>query len=197
MTAVTPMDRRKFLAAGGLAATAALLPARLSAATPADMLSRVQAALTRHAIPMRDTVGIADFGTHSSKPRFHLLDMQSGRVTSLLVAHGRGSDPAHTGWVERFSNLEGSNASCSGAFRTADAYVGQHGNSRRLEGLDAENNAAMERAIVIHGADYVSAARAATGPVGRSFGCFAFAQADIAQVLQRLGPGRLLLAYKA
>ena len=192
------MDRRAFLRAGGVAATAALLPARLSA-TPADLLSRVEAAFNRHgsAIAMRDIVGIADFGTHSSKPRFHLLDMGNGRISTLLVAHGRGSDPAHTGWVQRFSNVEGSNASCSGAFCTGETYVGQHGNSRRLQGLEPENNAAMERAIVIHGADYVSAARAASGPIGRSFGCFAFAQADIAQVLQRLGPGRLLLAYKA
>lgn len=193
------MKRRDFLSMGGIAAAALLAPARLSAATAADMASRVRAAFERHgdAIRLRDIAGVADFSTHSSKPRFHLLDMTSGRTNTLLVAHGRGSDPTHTGWVQRFSNLEGSNASCGGAFCTGDAYVGQHGNSRRLIGLEPENSAAMPRAIVIHGADYVSAARAASGPIGRSFGCFAFAQADIGQVLERLGPGRLLLAYKA
>lgn len=200
------MNRRGFLGFGGMLAGAALLPAAARAtATPAGtagattLLARVRAALDRHgsAIAQRDIVGIADFGLRSTQPRFHLLDMASGRLDSLLVAHGRGSDPAHTGFVQRFSNLEGSNASSSGAYATANLYVGQHGNSRRLIGLEPENNAALDRAIVIHGADYVSTARAASGPIGRSFGCFAFAKADIAQVLERLGPGRLLLAYKS
>ncbi len=203
------MNRRHFLGLGGLVAGAALLPVRALAATApdlaarpvatADLLARVRTAFARHgsAIPRHDIVGIADFSRHSATRRFHLLDMESGRLDSLLVAHGRGSDPDHTGFVQRFSNREGSNASSEGAYVTSNSYVGQHGNSRRLIGLDPENDAALQRAIVIHGADYVSSARAASGPIGRSFGCFAFAQADIARVLERLGPGRLLLAYKA
>ena len=207
------MNRRQALGLGGLVAGAALLPfpsfaspalaapaaPALGSVAPADLLGRVRAALGRHgkAITQGDIVGIADFNRHSASERFFLLDMHAGRIDSLLVAHGRGSDPAHTGYVQKFSNKEGSNASSSGAYLTSASYVGQHGNSRRLIGLEPENDAALQRAIVIHGADYVSRARAASGPVGRSFGCFAFARADIAQVLERLGSGRLLLAYKS
>lgn len=150
------------------------------------------------AIPRRDLVGVCDFSLVSSKPRFHLLDMVSGRSSTLLVAHGRGSDPAHRGWVERLSNEMGSNASSSGAYRTGDYYVGKHGRSMRLRGLDPTNNNAEARAVVVHGASYVSAEMARQhGKIGRSQGCFAFAETDLDQVLARLGPGRLLLAVKA
>ena len=71
------------------------------------------------------------------------------------VAHGRGSDPANSGWAEHFSNRPGSNASSQGSFLTGDTYVGKHGRSRRLHGLDPQNNLAASRGIVIHSASYV------------------------------------------
>ena len=61
--------------------------------------------------------------------------MASGRASSHLVSHGRGSDPDHSGWVERFSNDFGSNASSPGGYLTADYYSGKHGRSQRLIGL--------------------------------------------------------------
>ena len=116
----------------------------------------------------------------------------------MLVALGRGSDPANTGWLERFSNRPGSNASSNGSFLTGDAYSGKHGHSRKLIGLDPENNEAESRAIVIHSASYVSREMAREqGRIGRSQGCFAVSQDDLAQVMARLGPGRLLFADKA
>lgn len=149
------------------------------------------------AVKHRDLVGIADFSSASKTPRFHLLDMQGGRVRSLLVAHGRGSDPSHTGWVRSFSNAFGSAASSEGAYVTGQYYVGKHGRSMRLEGMDPGNNNAMERAIVVHGAWYVSPKMASEhGVLGRSEGCFAFAENDLPQVLDRLGPGRMLIAGK-
>lgn len=103
----------------------------------------------------------------------------------------------NSGWVQRFSNLPGSNASSHGSFLTGSTYYGKHGLSRRLNGLDAENSNAASRAIVIHGADYVDPGMAMSqGRVGRSLGCFAFAQRDIADMLRLLGEGRLLLAWK-
>jgi hypothetical protein len=77
-------------------------------------------------------------------------------------------------------------------------YVGKHGRSRKLIGLDPENDAAERRAIVIHAADYVSRNLARDqGRIGRSQGCFAVSEADLAQVIARLGSGRLLFADKA
>jgi len=174
-------------------------PGKLLAAAPSStaLFARARAELDRLGshIPQRDVVAIADFNRASATPRFHLLDMVSGRHTSLLVSHGRGSDPEHSGWLQRFSNVNGSAATSAGAYRTIDYYVGSHGRSIRLDGLDPTNNHAEARAIVVHGASYVSREMARTaGKIGRSEGCFAFAQADLPQVLDRLGPGRLILA---
>lgn len=164
-----------------------------------EVRGRALAAMSRHIgrIKCRDVIGICDFDAASSTPRFHLLDVASGRMQSLLVAHGRGSDPAHTGWLKRFSNEMGSAASSSGAFVTAEEYYGNHGRSRRIDGLDATNNNARGRAVVIHGAWYAEREMIAQhGKLGRSEGCFAFGESDLAMVMQRLGPGRLIYADK-
>lgn len=155
-------------------------------------------ALDRHADRITDhrRMGIADFRVHSGKYRFHIVDVERGKIMrSLLVSHGRGSDPQNSGYVQRFSNVEGSNASSRGSYMCGAAYVGQHGRSRRLHGLEPQNNNAYDRAIVIHGASYVDAAMASDyGRVGRSFGCFAFEKSEIASVLELLGEGQLLYA---
>jgi len=164
-----------------------------------NLLERALAALERHRgrIAYRDFVGIADFSLPSRAPRFHLLSLADGRVRSHLVAHGRGSDPAHTGWLERFSNEPGSKATSAGAYLTGDSYHGAHGRSVRLDGLDATNSNAASRAIVVHGAWYVSAAMIDTaGMLGRSEGCFAFANSSLSEVIATLGPGRLIYANR-
>jgi hypothetical protein len=163
------------------------------------VLRRALAALERHreSIDNRDIIGIADFSLPSSAPRFHLLQLADGRVSSHLVAHGRGSDPAHTGWLERFSNESHSHATSAGAYRTDRVYVGEHGQSIRLDGLDASNSNAASRAIVVHSAWYVSKEIAMDrGVLGRSEGCLAVAQSSLAEVLMTLGPGRLIYADK-
>jgi hypothetical protein len=163
------------------------------------LLQRALRAYERHRnqLSIRDYIGIADFSAPSRVPRFHLLDIVSGDSRSLLVAHGRGSDPDHSGWVERFSNLPGSAASSQGAYLTGDIYQGKHGRSRRLVGLDPDNSNAEARAIVVHAAWYVSPDMVRQhGKLGRSEGCFAFSDEDLTAVLDRLGPGRLLYADK-
>ena len=164
------------------------------------LMQRARAALEQHSarIAYRDIMAVVDFSAASHETRLHLVDLVGGTTTSLLVALGRGSDPANTGWLERFSNRPGSNASSNGSFLTGDAYSGKHGHSRKLIGLDPENNEAESRAIVIHSASYVSREMAREqGRIGRSQGCFAVSQDDLAQVMARLGPGRLLFADKA
>jgi len=152
----------------------------------------------RNLIPHRDFLGIADFSLPSRSPRFHLLNLNDGSVRSHWVAHGRGSDPAHTGWLERFSNEARSNATSAGAYRTDTTYLGAHGHSMRLEGLDPTNSNAAARAIVVHGAWYVSGEMIGRcGMLGRSEGCFAVSNESLDEVLTRLGPGRLIYAGKA
>lgn len=164
-----------------------------------QLLRRALAALDAQGshIQHRDRIAIADFAAPSSQPRFHLIDLVGGESKSLLVAHGSGSDPSHTGWLQRFSNAEGSNASCEGAFVTADYYVGKHGRSQRIVGLDGTNSNALPRAIVIHAAWYANPDMIRThGMLGRSQGCFAVGEGDLDQVFSRLGAGRMIFAAK-
>lgn len=171
-----------------------------STAVPTALLRRALDALERHRgdVDHSDLMGIADFSQHSRAPRFHLLNLGDGSVTSHLVAHGRGSDPAHTGWLERFSNQPRSEATSAGAYRTEAIYVGEHGRSMRLDGLDPTNDNAASRAIVVHGAWYVSEDIIRHfGVLGRSEGCLAVANSSLDEVLTRLGPGRLIYADKA
>ncbi len=164
------------------------------------LLQRALAALDQHqdAIRYRDVLAVADFSLPSRAPRFHVVRLADGTVTSHLVAHGRGSDPSHTGWLQHFSNEPRSNATSAGAYRTADIYFGAHGRSMRLEGLDASNSNAASRALVVHGAWYVSDAMIGQwGMLGRSQGCFAVSQASLGEILRQLGPGRLIYADRA
>ena len=196
-------NRRRFLGAAIAGTASALAPkafAQVSFADMPDLLPRALTALNMHAprIFNRDLIGIADFSMHSRVPRLHLVNVADGRIkASWLVAHGSGSDPANSGWVQRFSNRPGSNASSDGTFLVGATYYGQHGLSRRLEGLDTQNSNALHRAIVIHGADYVSGQLVESqGRVGRSQGCFAVSRMDIAALLGQLAPGCMLFAGK-
>ena len=82
-------------------------------------------------------------------------------------------------------------------YLTGSTYVGKHGRSRKLIGLEPQNEAAERRAIVIHGADYVDADIAlAQGRIGRSQGCFAVSRGEVSDLLGLLGEGRMLFAWK-
>lgn len=143
----------------------------------------------------RDLVGIADFAQPSWKPRLHFANLEAGTVRSFLLAHGRGSDPAHSGWLQSFSNMPGSLATSRGAFLTAEWYKGKYGTSIRLLGLDEDNSMALDRAIVMHPAWYVDTAMIDKwGKLGRSEGCFAMSNSNFNEALWHLSGGRLLYA---
>lgn len=191
------MSRRALI--GSIAAVGLLGPQRVLAAHVDPIVSAARSALARHRAVVRTghIVGVADFGRASAANRFHLVDLQAGRVDSFLVAHGRGSDPGHRGWVERFSNEPGSAASSDGVYLTSDEYQGKHGRSMRLKGLDPSNSNAEARAVVIHGAWYVGPQMIADhGKLGRSEGCLAFSETDLGGILARLAPGTLITAGK-
>ena len=142
-----------------------------------------------------DLVGVADYARPSTLPRLHFVNLESGTLRSFYVAHGRGSDPEHDGWLKRFSNAPGSLATSRGAYLTCEWYNGKYGTSIRLEGLDGDNSNALERAIVIHPATYADPSMIARfGKLGRSEGCFAMAPHDFNEALWHLSGGRLLYA---
>lgn len=162
-----------------------------------QLFARAKAALDQHQIYARDTIGIADFSRPSSEPRFHLVNLGTGEVESHRVCHGRGSDPSHSGYLERFSNDFGSYATSSGTYMTADYYDGKYGLSMKVRGLDWTNNNAEARAIVIHNAWYAEDDMIPLhGQLGRSEGCFAMSRESQYAVMRKLAGGRMIYADK-
>jgi hypothetical protein len=152
-------------------------------------------AVSRGTAPDPRTLTVIDFSRPSTEKRLWVYDLRS---RALLfhehVAHGRGSG---ANMATTFSNVPESNQSSLGLFRTAEAYHGKHGLSLRLDGLERGiNDRARERAIVIHGAEYVNAATAkAQGRLGRSLGCPAVRPAIATSLINAVKDGGLLFAY--
>lgn len=141
------------------------------------------------------TLTVIDFSRPSTSKRLWVYDL---RARELLfeehVAHGRNS--GHD-MPTMFSNVPESNKSSLGLFRAAEGYFGKHGYSLRLDGLEpGVNDRARERAIVIHGAEYVNEKTArAQGRLGRSLGCPAVRPAIARQLIDAVKEGGLIFAY--
>jgi len=199
------IQRRDLIRGSLLAAGAGALPARAFAA-PSSVLpaqrklidvAQQQVDRLGGKLWRRDKVGLVDFSLPSHQPRLFVVDMMAGKIKSHLVAHGRGSDPEHDGWLNSFSNVSGSLATSRGAYITMDWYKGKYGSSMRLDGLDADNNRAMDRAIVVHEAWYAAPNMVSKwGKLGRSEGCFAVSPGLNKEMLYHLGGGRLIYADK-
>ncbi len=176
---------------------AAQAPARPRKGTPRDRalfdVAKTQLDRAGENIWRRDIVGIADYGVHSARRRFYLINLGREEVQAFHVSHGSGSDRNHDGWLEGYSNLEGSHASSRGAYVTWEWYQGRYGTSVRLGGLDASNDAALRRYIVMHRAAYAEPEHLQQwGKMGRSQGCFVFGSQDFREILLNLSGGRLL-----
>jgi hypothetical protein len=200
---MTKMDRRTALvsAAAGLAVAAGPARAFAQPFTIPDQNRRILGIAKREveragsALWRQDTVGIADFGLPSSMPRLHFASLEAGTVRSFLVSHGKGSDPAHDGFLHWFSNEPGSLATSRGAYISYEWYVGKYGVSIRLGGLDPDNSNVLRRAIVMHAAPYAAPAMLEKfGKLGRSDGCLAMAPDDFNEALLHLSGGRLIFA---
>lgn len=114
---------------------------------------------------------VIDFDKESCTKRLYLIDIvQKKLLLNTWVAHGRNSGGDKP---NQFSNVVNSNESSIGFYVTGETYFGKHGRSMRLDGLDnGFNDNARTRAIVLHGADYVSQETINNlGRLGRSFGC--------------------------
>lgn len=160
-----------------------------------DLLAEALGAWARWPQTARTHLAVVDFREPSTTARFFVIDLRNGMVRAYLTAHGRGSDQNHDGRAEHFSNTPGSLASALGAYQTGTRYIGQHGLSLRLAGLDPSNDAAHARAIVLHGADYMTADHIRRfGRPGRSFGCFVLDPALVPAVIDQLEGGVLLYA---
>lgn len=141
------------------------------------------------------TLTVIDYSLPSTEKRLWVFDLATRELLfHELVAHGKNTGD---NLATRFSNTMNSKQTSLGLFVTANTYVGSNGYSLRMQGLDRGfNDRAMERAIVIHGAPYVSEAFArAQGRIGRSWGCPALDQQVSRQVIDTIKGGSLVFAY--
>src|SRR6185436_17336428 len=138
---------------------------------------------------------VIDYSKPSSEKRLWVFDLTKGALMyEELVAHGQGSGSA---LPTIFSNEEDTHRSSLGLFVTDTTYVGKNGYSLRLDGLDAGvNDHARDRAIVMHGAPYVSEEFIkANGRLGRSWGCPAIRNDVAREIIDRIKGGGLVFAY--
>lgn len=137
-------------------------------------------------------LAVVDYSLPSTEPRLWVFDRQARRLLfHTRVAHGAGTGENR---ALHFSNRHGSRQSSLGLFRAAETYHGRNGYSLRLDGLDPGiNDQARSRAIVIHGAWYVSEAMVAQhGRLGRSWGCPALEPASARPIINVLKEGGAL-----
>ncbi len=138
---------------------------------------------------------IIDFSLSSTKERMWVIDMLNKKVVlQTLVSHGIKSGKE---FAKSFSNQNESFKSSLGFFLTGETYIGKHGISLKLDGLEIGlNDKARERAVVIHGAEYVSKKLAnKQGYLGRSQGCPAVATAIAPKLIQTIKNKSVLFIY--
>ncbi len=114
---------------------------------------------------------VCDFSLSSNVKRLWVVDVNERKVIfNSLVAHGKNTGEE---FAEKFSNIESSLQSSLGFYITETTYNGSNGYSLKLLGMDdGYNDAALQRAIVMHGADYVSENFIKNEKrLGRSWGC--------------------------
>jgi hypothetical protein len=181
--------------------------ARSSAAWPAPDIGTVDAdvfklalgaatcAVRSGAVEDPSTLTVIDYSKPSTEKRLWVFDLRAHKLLyEELVAHGQGSGG---NLATVFSNEADTHRTSLGLFVTEDTYVGKNGYSLRLDGLDQGfNDHARERAIVMHGAPYVSEQFVQTqGRLGRSWGCPALREDVARPLIDRVKGGGLVFAY--
>jgi hypothetical protein len=158
-------------------------------------LNAAGCAAQRGLVRRRNLLTVIDYSLPSDKPRLFVFDLDDRKLLFReLVAHGKNSGGNLTRF---FSNSHGSLATSIGLFVTADTYIGANGYSLRLKGLEqGVNDSAWDRAIVMHGASYVSrAAINALGRLGRSWGCPAVRREIARKLIDTVKGGSPIFAY--
>ena len=164
---------------------------------PHEAMARAFDYYEKHAdqVENKKYVTIVDFNRPSTDKRMHVINMQTGEVEDLLVAHGKNSGNLY---ASDLSNQNGSNKSSAGIYLTGEEYIGKHGLSLRLDGMELTNNNVRKRDIVMHGALYVSADTIKKlGRLGKSNGCLALEQPLIPRMVKKLEGKSVILVYRS
>ncbi|MBN1790443.1 MAG: murein L,D-transpeptidase catalytic domain family protein [Bacteroidales bacterium] len=142
-------------------------------------------------------ITIIDFTKPSHLERLFVIDLVGGKIIyKSLVAHGKNSGEDY---ATSFSNNPESHQSSLGYYLTGKSYVGRHGKSLLLNGLEKGiNDNARKRAVVIHGAEYVSQGYIeSNGKLGRSYGCPALPEETASEIINTIQEESLLFIYSS
>jgi hypothetical protein len=138
---------------------------------------------------------IIDFRKSANEKRMWIIDLATNKLLKYsLVAHGRNSGEHY---AKQFSNTPNSNKSSLGFYVTGSTYIGKHGLSLKLKGMEKGiNDNAESRAIVMHAADYVSESYIRkVGRLGRSLGCPAVPSETHREIISEISGGTCLFIY--
>jgi L,D-transpeptidase catalytic domain len=148
-----------------------------------------------HQLLQQHLITIIDFSKPSTQKRLFIIDIDNGKILfNTLVAHGKNSGKLY---ATAFSNTESSLESSPGFYITQSTYQGKHGLSLKLQGVEKGiNNNALQRAIVMHGADYVTENFIEqNGFLGRSHGCPAIPTNIAPNIINTIKNGSCLFIY--
>ena len=151
--------------------------------------------LEKNRISRNNYLTICDFSQSSKQKRLYIIDVMNNKlITNTYVAHGKNSGGEY---ATQFSNKPESLQSSLGFYITSNTYIGEHGLSLRIQGVDPGfNDKALERSIVMHGASYVDAARIKAGMyMGRSWGCPAVSEKESTTIIITIKNGTCLFIY--
>lgn len=151
--------------------------------------------LREKGVIQKDILTLIDFSMSSNTKRLWVIDLATNTVLfQSLVAHGRNTGEE---FASDFSNRNSSYQSSLGFYATGEIYQGKHGASLRLDGLErGVNDNARQRAVVIHGADYVSDSFIQKHKrLGRSQGCPAIPVELTNKIIQTIKDKSCLYIY--
>ncbi|MBE7171871.1 MAG: murein L,D-transpeptidase catalytic domain family protein [Williamsia sp.] len=151
--------------------------------------------LQQRGLVSRNILSICDFSQSSRNKRLYVIDMESKKLLyNTYVAHGRNSGAEY---ATSFSNKAESLKSSLGFYVTEGTYMGSHGLSLKIEGLERGfNDNALKRNIVIHGCEYTTDPFVKSNSYcGRSYGCPAVPSQQSSSIIQTLKEGTCLFIY--
>jgi hypothetical protein len=151
--------------------------------------------LKKRLVRNKNILTVIDFSKPSNQKRLYVIDLKRKKVLlQSLVAHGRNSGFEY---ATDFSNEIDSHKSSLGFYITLNTYSGDHGYALKLKGCEKGfNNKAYDRAIVIHGSEYVTEQfLKSNGYLGRSFGCPALPEKINKKVIDVIKNGSCLFLY--
>lgn len=138
---------------------------------------------------------IIDYSLSSKEKRLWVIDMEKKKVIfQTWVAHGKNSGDE---CAVEFSNTLQSYKTSLGVFLTNETYLGKHGLSLRLDGMNKGlNSNARKRNIVMHCSDYVNINTInEIGYIGKSHGCLAISKDVNKELINMVKNSSVIFSY--